>query len=292
MNRPTSWFLALLLAPAACGASAPTVHDAPPTAGDAPPDYAAGDTLLPHQELTIDSKILAETRRINIYTPPGYGVDVDATYPVLYMPDGGAKEDFPHLTSTVDEAIRAGRIRPIVVIGIENTQRRRDLTGPTDVPADREIAPVVGGSAAFRRFVREELFPEVRRRVRGDGTTAIIGESLAGLFIVETFLLAPNTFDMYVAIDPSLQWNGGQLARSSAERFAAGAWTGKALHLSAAGTSDDDGNSLNVAPLVDALTGAAPDGLRWTYEPRPGESHSTIYRASKLAILEWLFPPG
>jgi hypothetical protein len=276
--------LALVFAAISCGGSTAPV-------ADTPPDYAAGDTLLPHRELTVDSKVLDETRRINIYVPPGYEDSPDARYPILYMPDGGTKEDFPHLTHTVDTAIRAGEIRPIIVVGIENTQRRRDLTGPTDVAADREIAPVVGGSASFRRFVRDELFAAVEARVRGDGTTAIIGESLAGLFIIETLFLAPDMFDFYVAIDPSLQWNGGELALGAGERLAARSWDGATLYVSAAGTTSDNGNTAHVAPLVAALEKRPPDGLRWTYEPKPDETHSTIYRATKLAILQLMFPP-
>jgi hypothetical protein len=78
-------------------------------------------------------------------------------YPVLYMPDGGLQEDFPHVATTVDTAIRAGEMRPLIVVGIENTERRRGMTGPTQVDEDRKIAPRVGGSAAFRGFIRDEV---------------------------------------------------------------------------------------------------------------------------------------
>ncbi len=44
--------------------------------------------------------------------------------------------------------------------------------------------------------------PEMRGRYRTTGETAIVGESLAGLFVVETFLLEPDLFDTYIAIDP------------------------------------------------------------------------------------------
>ncbi len=55
------------------------------------------------------SKGLGETRRINVYTPPGYA-DGTTRYPVLYLLDGGDDEDFPHphILATIDAAIRAG----------------------------------------------------------------------------------------------------------------------------------------------------------------------------------------
>jgi hypothetical protein len=136
---------------------------------------AAADEPLPaHESFTIESAVLKETRRINVYTPPGYAGE--ARFPVLYMPDGGMQEDFPHLSTTIDTAIKAGEMRPVILVGIENTERRRDVTGPTEVDEDRKIAPRVGGSAAFRRFLRDELMPEVRRRYR---TAEETGQGLA-----------------------------------------------------------------------------------------------------------------
>ena len=100
---------------------------------------AAEPPLPAHASFTIDSVVLKEVRRINVYTPPGYDRESRAGYPVLYMPDGGLQEDFPHVASDVDAAVRAGEMRPMIVVGIENTERRRDMTGPTKVASDREI---------------------------------------------------------------------------------------------------------------------------------------------------------
>lgn len=73
-----------------------------------------------------------------------------------------------------------GEMRAMVVVGIENTERRQDMTRPTMNEEDKKIAPRVGESAKFRAFIRDELMPEIDRRVRGNGETAIVGESLAG----------------------------------------------------------------------------------------------------------------
>src|SRR6185295_6216508 len=171
------------------------------------------------ETFTLPSKILSETRRINVYLPPGYEAGKDARFPVLYMPDGGLGEDFLHVAGLVQVSVGNGTMRPFVLVGIENTERRRDMTGPTEDPEDRKIAPRVGGSAAFRDFIAKELMPEVRSRYRTTEETAIVGESLAGLFIVETFFLAPEMFDTYIAFDPSLWWNREELVKRSAERL-------------------------------------------------------------------------
>ncbi len=114
---------------------------------------AAQEPVLPHETFTLRSAAVGEVRRINVWTPPGYAAG-RTRYPVLYMPDGGVEEDFPHVVATVDSAVRAGQMRPVIVVGIENTERRRDMTGPTEVASDRAIAPRVGGSAAFRALHR------------------------------------------------------------------------------------------------------------------------------------------
>ena len=79
------------------------------------------------------------------------------------------------------------KIKPLLLVGIENTQRRRDLTGFTEVEKDKEIAPIVGGSEKFRAFNKEELFPEIEKRYGTTSEKSIIGESASGLFVMETF---------------------------------------------------------------------------------------------------------
>ncbi|MEM7561320.1 MAG: alpha/beta hydrolase, partial [Planctomycetota bacterium] len=66
--------------------------------------------------------------------------------PVLYMPDGGIKEDFPHIANTLAKLIAENTIPPMILVGIENTERRRDLTGPSEVAAEETIAPLTDGA--------------------------------------------------------------------------------------------------------------------------------------------------
>ena len=175
---------------------------APLRAQTAPPP---GDPLPAHETFTVASRALGEARTINVHTPAGYVASTATRFPVLYMPDGGLDEDFPHVVHTVDSLMALGVIRPVIVVGIPNTERRRDLTGPTRVAADSAIAPRVGGSAAFRRFLRDELIPEVRSRYRTSGERAIVGESLAGLFVVETFLDQPASDSPTIARSPDVR---------------------------------------------------------------------------------------
>ncbi|HEU4584605.1 MAG TPA: alpha/beta hydrolase-fold protein, partial [Gemmatimonadaceae bacterium] len=120
--------------------------------------------LVMGETFTIRSKTLDETRRINIYLPPVYEDSTNVRLPVLYMPDGGMGEDFLHIAGLVQVSVGNGTMRPFILVGIENTERRRDLTGPTRNAEDRKIAPRVGGSAAFRKFIGTELIPVIDAR--------------------------------------------------------------------------------------------------------------------------------
>jgi hypothetical protein len=241
-----------------------------------------GDTF------TIDSKALGETRRINVYLPPGYKESPGRRVPVLYMPDGGMAEDFLHIAGLVQISVINGTMRPFLLVGIENTQRRRDMTGPTENEDDKKIAPRVGGSLAFRKFIRDELMPEIRGRYRTTSETAIVGESLAGLFVVETFLLEPDLFDTYIAIDPSLWWNNAKLVNGAAGQLRARPKLEKTLYFAG---SDEPGIVVNTKRLAEILKTNAPLTIRWHYESMPEEKHSTIYHPAALRAFRDVFKP-
>lgn len=245
--------------------------------------------LVIGEMFTINSKILGETRRINVYMPLDYTKSVDARLPVLYMPDGGMAEDFLHIAGLVQVSVGNSTMRPFLLVGIENTERRRDMTGATENEEDKKIAPRVGGSQAFRKFIRDELMPEVKRRYRTMDEKAIVGESLAGLFVVETFLLEPDLFDTYIAFDPSLWWNNQKLVNSAAaQRLRANPKLNKTLYFASSG---DKGVAEITQPLADVLSKNVPAGVKWHYEKMPDEKHSTIYHPAALKAFRLLFKP-
>ncbi|MBU4537872.1 MAG: alpha/beta hydrolase [Weeksellaceae bacterium] len=242
------------------------------------------DPVPMHESFTLDSKLLGEKRIINIWTPSEYSKNT-TSYPVLYMADGGIKEDFPHLANTVAKLIKDKKIPAVILVGIENTQRRRDLTGFTNVEEDKKIAAVVGGSEQFRNFIKDELFPEINAKYRTTSEKSIIGESLAGLFIMETFLTAPEMFDNYIAIDPSLWWNNHYLTSTAKDylaKFPAG--TKKKLWFA---SSKEPSTSEFTRQISQTLNSANIPNLKWNYSPAPTEEHSTVFRAVKEKALVW-----
>lgn len=236
---------------------------------------------------TIDSKILGEKRVINVYLPPGYKESPNSH--VLYMPDGGIAEDFLHVAGLVQVSVGNETMRPFLLVGIENTERRRDMTGPTENEDDKKIAKRVGGSAAFRKFIRNELMPQIKTRYRTTDETAIVGESLAGLFVVETFLLEPDLFDTYIAFDPSLYWNNQKMVNDAAGLLRARPKLAKTLYFA---QSSEGAVGGVVQKFADILTKNAPSGINWHFEKMPDEKHSTIYHPAALKAFRIVFKPS
>lgn len=233
----------------------------------------------------LSSAELGEARVINVYLPPDYARS-QTRYPVLFALDGGMQEDFPHIAGVIDVSIRNEVIRPLVIVGIENTERRRDLVSASAIAEEQKIAPHAGGTDRFRRFLRAELAPDIARRYRVSGETAVVGESFAGLFVLETLLQDPELFDTYIAIDPSVWWNGGALVKSAAERFAK--WSAKPKRLFVA-TADYKDTQDGVAALVRSFRERQPAGLTVTYDPFPAEHHSTIFPVAEVRAYRALF---
>jgi hypothetical protein len=273
--------LMLFLVPVLAQAKSPPQTQSPATGASQP--------LTIGESFTLASKVLGETRRINVYLPAGYAEQPATRLPVLYMPDGGLGEDFLHVAGLLQVSIGNGTMRPFILVGIENTQRRRDLTPPTDNAEDRKVAPVVGGAANFRAFLRDELMPEIARRYRTTDETAIVGESFAGLFILDTLVQAPELFDTYLAFDPSLWWNDNASMRGF--RAFLKAHPDLKARLFIAHSGEPTIASLAVwLPAI--LREDAPKGLQWRYLSLPDETHATIYHPAALQAFRAMLGPA
>ena len=174
---------------------------------------------------TLHSTILGEPRVLNIYLPPGYSPDSAATYPVIYLLDGGADEDFIHIAGLVQFSSFpwVEHLPPSILVGIANVNRRRDFTYPAaagyQLPdfaaAYKDTYRVAGGSAKFMAFIEQELQPYLNREYKTNGQKMLIGQSLAGLCAVEVLLKKPQLFNDYVMMSPSLWWDNESLLTQS-----------------------------------------------------------------------------
>jgi predicted alpha/beta superfamily hydrolase len=244
--------------------------------------------LVIGESLELVSKTMQETRRINVYLPDGYQQDQSKTYPVIYMPDGGIAEDFLHIAGLMQVSIANGTMRPFILVGIENTVRRRDLTGPSDSDLDKKAIPNLGGADLYRHFLTKELIPEIEQRYRTTQERALVGESLAGLFTIETLFHTPEMFQTYIAIDPSLWWNDQALTARFAEKLKTNPQLAKNLYFASSGQR---GMEQVIKSFAEMLKLQQPKGLNWTYEHFAKETHATIYHPAALIAFRKLFAP-
>jgi uncharacterized protein len=171
---------------------------------------------------TLASKILNETRTLNIYLPEGYSPDSAMRYPVIYLLDGSADEDFIHVVGLVQFCNFSwiDLLPKSIVVGIANLDRRRDFTFPTSIEKDKKDYPTTGGSTRFITFLEEELQPFIQKNYKTNGRKMLIGQSLGGLLATEILFKKPQLFDQYLIVSPSLWWDAVSLLKTDNQPIA------------------------------------------------------------------------
>jgi len=184
----------------------------------------SGPNLRKHPQF--GSRFLRNQRDVIVYLPPGYDDQPNRHFPILYLQDGQNLFDGEtayvrgqdwHVGQTADEAIRARRIEPLIIVGIYNTgkTRIREYT-PWRVP---KLGG--GGAERYAKFLREELMPFLQaayRIDRGPERTGIGGSSLGGLLSLYLGLKFNTTFGKIAALSPSVWWDRGGIHRFAADK--------------------------------------------------------------------------
>ncbi len=234
----------------------------------------------------IASAQLQEPRMINVVLPPSYSKVAERRYPVLYVIDGGVEQDLLNVAGVALNGGIWGRSAEAIVVGIETKDRRRELVGPTTDPELLKKYPTAGASSAFRAFIRDEVKPLVQRSYRTSGQDVVIGESLAGLFIVETYIVEPTLFDGYGAIDPSLWWDKEALSKNATARIGT-PQTDRPLYVAIAKEQSEE-----PAAIARVAGRVSETGGRLCFNPRPDLTHATIYQQVSPQALQFLLPPA
>ncbi|MFW6193190.1 MAG: alpha/beta hydrolase-fold protein, partial [Gemmatimonadota bacterium] len=259
---------------------------APLSAQDAhPPDEGPAPVVI-GETITIRSEILGEDRRIHVQLPDGYEAEPDARYPVLYVLDGAAPGPFTYVGGLVGFLSSGYQLPRMIVVGVPNIERTRDLTSPRDrtwwfrhilSEPDSLLHPIesdsTGGADAFLDFLTEELAPQIDRRYRTAPFRVLMGHSLSGFFATRTFLTRPESFHAYIASSPTLIWNDRELVRNARHALAGHADEPRFFY---AAVGDREDQLLSPASeLAAVLEMHAPPGLRWWYRANPGETHQS-----------------
>ena len=158
------------------------------------------------KRVALKSTVLGEERVVLVRTPVGYETNT-LKYPVLYMTDGDAH--MAHTAGTIEFLVQNGRIADLIVVGVTNTDRTRDLTPAksTNKNAAGELQnPTAGGADNFLKFFETELMPAIEKDYRVQPYRILAGHSLGGLFAIHAMISKPGLFNSYIAVSPSLQW--------------------------------------------------------------------------------------
>lgn len=245
------------------------------------------------QKLVVHSNILNEDRVIWVRTPHGYELGKDPI-PVLYLTDGDGHIN--EIGSTIDFLVDNGRMPQLIVVGIANTDRTRDLT-PTHSSdkdsAGKENSPTSGGGDRFFDFIQSELMPQIDKSYRTAPYRIFAGHSLGGLMAIHILTSRPDMFQAYIAVSPSLWWEKQHTLHQAQDFFAAHEELNKAFFFSLG--SEGPNMQSGFDELTKTLTAKAPKGLHWKSERFPDENHgSTVLRAHYAALrstfADWEMP--
>ena len=232
----------------------------------------------------IYSRVLGEERAILIDLPAGYDM-TQSRYPLLILTDG--LTHFQHASASADFLSSAGRIPQMIVVGIPNVDRRRDLT-PTHIE-ERESS---GGGDAFLKFIAEELIPYIEEHYRTQPYRVLFGHSLGGLLAVHALSTRPDVFDGYIAASPYLQYDDGHVVDEAAKFLEGKPDLRNSLFLS---VGDEPEYQAALERLTGMLGKSGESGLRWEYVVMEDDDHmstplKSIYQGLEMIFAGWRLP--
>jgi uncharacterized protein len=248
------------------------------------------------------SATLNEQRPYLVYTPPSYD-DTTTTpqrYPVMYLLDGDAHF---HSVSGLVQILGTGvngtfAIPEMIVIAIPNTDRMRDMT-PTKVERGLDGKPnpglrTSGGMPKFLEFIRGELIPQVDTKYRTMPYRVFIGHSLGGITTINALYTMPETFNAYVAIDPSLWWDNSTLLRKAKNWIRSTKLDGRVLYVAQANTLVADDSTINphfsgIMQFNSIMQTYNRSGLRYAFRYYDGDDHGSVPLISEYDALRFIF---
>jgi len=241
------------------------------------------------QKLALHSNILNEDRVAWVRTPRGYSQD--RLLPVVYISDG--PDDINEIGAVADFLADGDRMPAVIIVGIANTDRTRDLTPTPDNrknPDGSRMNPTSGGGDRFLDFIGQELMPEVEARYHPAPLHIFAGHSLGGLMAIHILTSRPDMFQMYIASSPSLQWDEQHTLHQAQQFFATRPELAKRLFFSLANEGDTP-NPMGEGfdELRKTLKSRAPKGFRWDSARYSDEEHGTVEMRAHYAGLRFLF---
>jgi predicted alpha/beta superfamily hydrolase len=240
-------------------------------------------------ETEIKSAILSEKRILNISLPEGYNAKDTVRYPVIYLLDGSANEDFIHISGLVQYSSFewVNYIPKSIVVGIATVNRRRDFTFPSTVDEQTKAYPEAGHSDKFIAFIEKELQPFIKRNYHTNASKTIIGQSLGGLLETEILFKKPELFNRYIIVSPSLWWDNGSLLNLNPKILSSETSTPISIYIGVgkeglAPTVQPHVMEVDANLLAEKIKTAKSKSIKVMFDYLPAEDHGTILHQAVL----------
>jgi hypothetical protein len=146
----------------------------------------------------------------------------------------------------------------MIVVGIPNTDRTRDLT-PTHVDAelpfmDSTFSKTSGGGEKFVSFIEKELMPHIDSLYPTQPYKILVGHSFGGLTVINIALNHTKLFNSYICIDPSMWWDKMNFLKATKKSLTEKYFSGITLFLGIANTMDEGMDMIKVQSDTSAET--------------------------------------
>ncbi len=223
----------------------------------------------------IESKILGEKRDILVALPR----QSKPNLPLLVVLDG--EWSFTKLAVIVDHLVSSGRLPPMVVAGVVNTDRGRDLT-----PTFEGGAFAAGPSDKFLSFLADELIPELASEYRIGKYRILAGHSNAGMFSLYAFIRRPEVFQANIALSPSFGFDDRFVAELS-RALAKPSPTPRFVFVGFGGDEEPD-IAVGAMRFATTFEGTPSANVEHHYEVFPGETHGSVALRAYYRGLELL----
>lgn len=207
---------------------------------------------------SVYSNILREQRKVWVYTPDMTlgNHDPNQHYPVLYLLDGDSHfHSVVGLVQQLSQANGNAVLPEMIIVGITNTDRTRDLT-PThvinDLPAmDGNFSRTSGGGQNFIAFMEKELMPHIDSLYPTAPYKVLVGHSFGGLTVMDVLTNHTKLFNACIAIDPSMWYDHERFLTATENKLSEKKYNGTRLYVGIANTMP---KAMNLAQMKKDMT--------------------------------------